>query len=75
MSLHDQASAYESTYVIGKIEGKKEGKIEGKIEGKKENTLEIAKKLLIAKVNIETIKLTTGLTDIELANLANRKRE
>ena len=60
-SLHDQASAYESTYVIGKI------------EGKKENTLEIAKKLLIAKVNIETIKLTTGLTDIELANLANRK--
>jgi len=24
-SLHDQASAYESTYVIGKIEGHKEG--------------------------------------------------
>jgi predicted transposase/invertase (TIGR01784 family) len=62
-SLHDQASAYESTYVIGKIEGKKEG-----IE---ENTLEIANKLLKAKVDIKTIKLTTGLTDMELANLTN----
>ena len=60
-SLHDQASAYESTYVIGKI------------EGKKENTLEIAEKLLKAKVDIKTIKLTTGLTDTELANLTNRR--
>jgi predicted transposase/invertase (TIGR01784 family) len=59
-SLHDQASAYESTYVIGKI------------EGKKENTLEIADKLLKAKVDIETIKLTTGLTDTELVNLTNQ---
>jgi len=59
-SLHDQASAYESTYVIGKI------------EGKKENTLEIADKLLKAKVDIETIKLSTGLTDTELANLTNQ---
>jgi predicted transposase/invertase (TIGR01784 family) len=66
MSLHDHASAYESTYVIGKIEGKKEG-----IE---ENTLEIAKKLLTAKVDLETIKLTTGLTDTELANLTNSRK-
>lgn len=64
-SLHDQASAYESTYVIGKIEGK--------IEGIAENTLEIANKLLKAKVDIETIKLTTGLTDTELANLTNQR--
>ena len=56
-SLHDQASAYESTYVVGKI------------EGKKENTLEIAKKLLDAKVDKEIIKQTTGLSDIELENL------
>ncbi len=31
-SLHYQASMYESTYVVGKMEGKQEGKIEGKAE-------------------------------------------
>jgi len=62
-SLHEQASAYESTYVIGKIEGHK--------EGIKEEKLNIAKKLLNAKVDMETIKLSTGLTNIELVNLTN----
>jgi predicted transposase YdaD len=60
-----EASIYESTYVIGKIKGEKEGKI----EGKKIKALEIAKNLINANINIETIKLTTGLTDIELANI------
>ncbi|MEA1916473.1 MAG: Rpn family recombination-promoting nuclease/putative transposase, partial [Campylobacterota bacterium] len=64
-SLHDQASAYESTYVIGKIKGEKVG-----IEKEK---LNIAKKLFNAKIDIETIKLSTGLTDIELANLTNQR--
>lgn len=67
-SLHDQASAYESTYVIGKIKGHKEGEKVG-IEKEKIN---IAIKLLNAKVDIETIKFTTGLTDTELANLTNK---
>lgn len=31
-SLHYQASMYESTYVVGKMDGKKEGKMEGKVE-------------------------------------------
>ncbi|MDQ6967984.1 MAG: PD-(D/E)XK nuclease family transposase, partial [Mariprofundaceae bacterium] len=57
-SLHDQASAYESTYVIGKIEGK--------IEGAKQVKINIATKLFKANVDIDTIKLTTGLTDMEL---------
>jgi len=64
-SLHDQASAYESTYLIGKIEGHKEGHQ----KGIKEEKINIAKNLLNAKVDIQTIKLTTGLTDVELANL------
>jgi hypothetical protein len=33
-----------------------------------------AKKLFDAKVDIETIKLSTGLTDMELANLTNQWR-
>ncbi len=56
-SLHDQASAYESTYVIGSIEGAKKEKIA------------IAINLLQANVDIEIIKSSTGLTDIELSNL------
>ena len=61
-SLHDQASAYESTYVIGSIEGAKKEKIE------------IAISLLEQKVSVDIIKISTGLTDTELANLTNRRR-
>jgi predicted transposase/invertase (TIGR01784 family) len=69
-SLHDQASAYESTYIIGKIEGKKEAE-------EKANTklLEIVKNLKDKNMDNETIKSITGLTDIELANLTNARRE
>jgi predicted transposase/invertase (TIGR01784 family) len=69
-SLHDQASAYESTYIIGKIEGKKEAE-------EKANTklLEIVKNLKDKNMDNETIKSITGLTDIELANLTNTRRE
>ena len=40
-----------------------------RVKAKKEEKLNIAKNLLNAKVDIETIKLTTGLTDIELDKL------
>jgi len=60
-SLHDQASAYESTYVIGKIEGK--------IEGEKNKAYEIAMKSLQQGLDLETIKIITGLTDDEIVNL------
>jgi len=40
----------------------------------KKEKIEIAKNLLKAKVDIETIKTSTGLTDIELANLTNNRR-
>ena len=60
-SLHDQASAYESTYVIGSIEGAKKAK------------LEIATNLLKANVNIEVIKSSTGLSETDLSILINEK--
>jgi len=56
---HHEASIYESTYVIGQIE----------------KTKEIAKNLLNANVNIDIIKQTTGLTDMELANLTKPSNE
>ena len=71
-SLHDQASAYESTYVVGRIDGIKEGKIEGKIEGAKRKAIEIAKKSFKQGLDLETIKIITGLTKTELENLTNQ---
>jgi predicted transposase/invertase (TIGR01784 family) len=50
-SLHAQASMYESTYVVGKMEGKIEGK------------LEIAKNMLAEGFDIKTIVKITGLTE------------
>ena len=52
-SLHDQASAYESTYVVGKIEGK--------IEGIEEEKLNIAKNSILQGFDNQTISLITGL--------------
>jgi len=62
-SLHDQASAYESTYVLGSIEGAKKEK------------LEIARKSLEQNIDLETIKIITGLTDTDLSNLTNPRNE
>ena len=62
-SLHDQASAYESTYVIGSIEGAKKEK------------LEIARKSLEQNIDLETIKIITGLTDTDLSNLTKTRNE
>ena len=71
MSLRDQASAYESTYVIGKIEGKKEGRIEAEAEANKK-LKKMVESLLNANIDTKTIKLSTGLSDVELANLTNQ---
>jgi len=68
-SLHAQASMYESTYVVGKMEGKLEGKIEGKLEGKVERTLEIARALKAQNIAVEIIMATTGLTEVEIERL------
>ena len=62
-SLHDQASAYESTYVIGGI------------EGEKRKAIEIAKKSLEQNIDLETIKIITGLTDTDLSNLTKTRNE
>jgi len=58
--LHDKASTWEGTYVIGKIEGIK--------EGEKVKAIEIAKNLLDV-LEIETIALKTGLSIEEIKKL------
>jgi len=40
-----------------------------RVKAKKENSIEIAENLLKAKVDLETIKLSTGLSDTELVKL------
>jgi predicted transposase/invertase (TIGR01784 family) len=58
-SLHYQASMYESTYVVGKMEGKREGMLEGKIESR----LEMANTMLAKSFDMQTIVEITGLTE------------
>jgi predicted transposase YdaD len=76
--LHDQASAWEGTYVIGKLEGMKEGieigveqgigiGIEQGIEqGMKQKELEIAKKSLQKGLDTQTIMMITTLSEEEI---------
>ncbi len=56
-SLRYQASMYESTYVVGKMEGVKEGTE----KGEQKKSLEIAKTMLAEGFDIETIVKITGL--------------
>ena len=69
-SLHDQASAYESTYVVGRIEGLKQGIEKGMKKGiekgKEEEKMSIARNLLKANIDIDTIILSTGLSKKEI---------
>ena len=43
----------------------------GGIEGEKRKAIEIARKSLEQNIDLETIKIITGLTDIDLSNLTN----
>jgi predicted transposase/invertase (TIGR01784 family) len=75
--LHDQASAWESTYVIGEIMGHKKGKIEGKVEGEKigekkgekKKAIDVARNLLQLGVDVNIIVSSTGLGVEEIERL------
>ncbi len=63
-----EASLYDSTYVIGKIEGHKEGREKGREEGREEEKIVIAKNLLDILDN-ETIAQKTGLSIEEIQEI------
>jgi predicted transposase/invertase (TIGR01784 family) len=65
MDLHHQASLYESTYVIGKLEGK----VEGKIEGEKEKAIDAARICKKKGFSTEDISEITGLSEEEIDKL------
>ena len=74
--LHDQASAWESTYVIGRIEGVKEGFEVGIEQGIEQEKVEsqkkiekIAKNSLSKGIDMETVALITGLSIEEIEKL------
>ena len=64
--LHYEASMYESTYVLGKMEGREEGILIGEARGFKKGQLLTAKKLKQAGVEIQTIAEVTGLSIVEI---------
>ncbi|SFV60998.1 Conserved hypothetical protein 1784 [hydrothermal vent metagenome] len=63
--LHDQASAWESTYVIGEIMGYK--------KGEKKKAIEVAIKSLAKGIDIDTISAITSLSIDEIRKLRNVK--
>jgi len=59
--LHDKASEWEGTYIVGEMEGMK--------KGKREEKLEIAKVSLSQGLEIEMIAKITGLSVEEIESL------
>ncbi|MFN8611337.1 MAG: Rpn family recombination-promoting nuclease/putative transposase [Vulcanimicrobiota bacterium] len=49
-----------------RLEGKLEGKLEGRLEGKLEGKLEVARNMLAAGMDRETVLRTTGLSEDDL---------
>ena len=71
-SLHYQASMYESTYVVGKMEGKIEGKLEGKIQTLQENIVEIL--AIRFQVVSDAVKVAVfALNDLDTLNALLKK--
>ncbi len=64
--LHREASLYESTYVLGKIEGKEEGIEKGREEGR----LVMAKKMKQAGIDVAVIAQMTGLSIEEIGGVS-----
>ena len=72
-SLHDQASAFQSTYVEGHYQGKKVGLAEGLAEGEKigeeKRTLEIVRNCLRQGMEVAAISAITGLDTERIEHL------
>jgi len=66
--LHDRASEWEGTYIVGEIEGLKKGEKIGEARGEKQKAIEIALNLLDV-LDVETIALKTGLSIEEIEEL------
>lgn len=69
MAEMDRAQEITDARQEGREEGIKEGEVRGEARGKEENKIEIAKKMLEAKVDIEKISEFTGLTIEEVEKL------
>ncbi|NOQ34354.1 MAG: Rpn family recombination-promoting nuclease/putative transposase [Methylococcaceae bacterium] len=67
--LHHEASLYESTYVLGKLEGREEGKEEGRDEGREEGILISAKNMKQAGIDINIIAQVTSLSIEQIETL------
>ncbi len=68
-AIMDNLAIKKSGYNAGKEEGKKEGRLEWKIEGKQEQKIEIARKMLEDKIDVNIISKYTGLNQKEIENL------
>jgi hypothetical protein len=66
--LHDRASEWEGTYIVGEIEGLKKDEKIGEARGEKQKAIEIALNLLDV-LDVETIALKTGLNIEEIEEL------
>lgn len=63
--LHYEASIYESTYVLGRLEGKAEGRAEGRAEGKQEGILENQRQtVLLAYQQGMSVELIASITQL-----------
>ena len=68
--LHHEASLYESTFVLGKLEGLDEGIQQGIQKGIQQGILLTAKNMKQAGIDIAIISQVTGLSLSELENLS-----
>lgn len=64
--LHHEASLYQSTYVLGRMEGLEEGMEKGEEKGRRETLVATARKMKQAGIAVETIAEVTGLAVAEI---------
>lgn len=67
--LHYEASMYESTYILGKMEGREEGMVIGEERGFKKGQLLSAKNMKTAGIETKIIAEVTGLSIAQIESL------
>jgi predicted transposase/invertase (TIGR01784 family) len=73
--LHHQASNYESTYILGRVEGKEEGRVEGKEEGREEERTLQRQQRQQEKVVLATTMLNSGMSIDDAARFSGLSKD
>ncbi len=72
-AYRDLKNSIDTALEKGRAEGRAEGRVEGRAEGREQRNIEIARKMLEAGMEMDSIAGITGLTKETVENLSEKE--